>query len=69
MESIRTKININTASVEELKTLPGIGEKTAEKILIYREKNGNFRSTKDLINVSGIGEKKLEKIKDYIFIE
>jgi competence protein ComEA len=69
LESISTKININNASVKELETLSGIGSKTAEKIVIYRKKNGNFRSVNDLIKVSGIGEKKLKKIKKYIFIE
>ncbi len=69
MEFVLTKIYINTASVEELITLPGIGEKTAEKIVFYRNKYGKFRTINDLINVSGIGEKKLDKIKKYILIE
>ena len=69
MESIRTKISINSASVKELETLPGIGGKTAKKIVSFRKKNGNFHSINDLTKVSGIGKKKLEKIKKYIFIE
>lgn len=69
LESILTKVNINTASLEELITLPGIGEKTAEKVLFYRNNHGKFQTINDLINVSGIGEKKLEKIKNYILIE
>ncbi|MCF6270296.1 MAG: helix-hairpin-helix domain-containing protein [Melioribacteraceae bacterium] len=69
LKSVLTKININNASVEELKTLPGIGVKTAEKIILYRNNYGKFRTINDLIKVSGIGEKKLEKIKNYILIE
>lgn len=69
LESVLTKININTASVEELETLPGIGEKTAKKIIFYRENQKRFYAISDLINVSGIGEKKLEKIRKYILIE
>ena len=69
LEFVLTKININTASVEELITLSGIGEKTAEKIVFYRKNNGKFNNINDLINVSGIGEKKLDKIKKYILIE
>ena len=62
LESVLTKVNINTASIEELITLPGIGEKTAEKIVFYRNNKGKFRSVNDITNVSGIGEKKLDKI-------
>ena len=55
-------VNINTASVEELSTLPGIGQGTAEKIVKYR-KDHKFKKTTDLMDVKGIGEKKFEKIK------
>lgn len=55
-------VNINTASVEELSTLPGIGQGTAEKIVDYR-KDHKFKKTTDLMEVKGIGEKKFEKIK------
>jgi len=63
------KININDATIEELILLPGIGEKTAENIIVFIEKNGNFRKVDDLVNVPGIGIKKLDKIKKHIFIE
>lgn len=62
-------ININTASADELTRLPGIGPKTAEKIIEYRKKFGKFKSVDELIEVKGIGEKKLEKIKQLIFTE
>jgi len=55
-------VNINTASIEELSTLPGIGQGTAEKIVTYR-KDHKFKSTVELMEVKGIGEKKYEKIK------
>jgi len=60
------KININTATVDELQTIPGIGPAKASAIIEYREKNGPFKKVEDLDNVSGIGEKTLEHIKDKI---
>lgn len=61
-------INLNTASKEQLKTLPGIGDTTAEKIIKYREKVGTFKKIEDLMNVDGIGEGKYNKIKDLISV-
>lgn len=62
----REKININTANAEQLKRIPGIGEKTAAKIIRMRETCGRFNGKKDIFLVRGIGDKKYESIKEYI---
>ena len=62
-------ININTASIQELDTLPGIGEATANKIVNYREEKGKFNSIEEIKNVNGIGDKKYEELKTLISIE
>ena len=59
-------ININTATAEELDSLPGIGPSTAAAIVEDRERNGPFASPEDLMRVSGIGEGKFSKLKDQI---
>ena len=59
-------ININTASVEELATLQGFGEKTAQAIVAYREANGLFVTAEDIMKVKGVGKKKYEVIKGQI---
>ena len=61
-------VNINTASAEQLKTLPGIGDAVAGKIVKYREENGAFKAKEDIMNVSGIKEKLFSKIKDQITV-
>ena len=62
-------ININTATQEELDTLPGIGSATATKIIEYRKEKGKFKQKEEIKEVSGIGEAKYEKIKEYISIK
>lgn len=61
-------VDINTADIDLLTELPGIGESLAQRIIDYREKHGPFRDAEDLLNVSGIGESKLNGIIDYIII-
>lgn len=63
------KVNLNTASLEELMTLDGIGQKVAERILSFREKNGPFQKPEDLMMVKGVGEKIFEANKDKIVIQ
>lgn len=61
-------VNINQADINELMSLVGIGESTAEKIIEYRNLNGNFKKKEEIKNVSGIGESKYSKIKDKITV-
>lgn len=61
-------VNINTASAEELDTLPGIGPAMAKRIIEYRETEGSFAAPEDLKKVKGIGEAKFQKLKDKICI-
>src|SRR5262249_55193977 len=56
-------VNINTASAAELDGLPGIGAKTAARIVEYRQKNGPFKKVEELMNVRGVGEKNFLKLK------
>jgi competence ComEA-like helix-hairpin-helix protein len=63
------KVDLNKATKTELMTLPGIGEATAERILLYREEKGRFKKQADLKNVKGIGEKKFEQLKSYIEVQ
>jgi competence ComEA-like helix-hairpin-helix protein len=66
---VEKSININTAGVSEFVKLPGIGEKTAEKIIQLRNQKGKFRKLEELMEVRGIGEVKFNKIKMYLYID
>lgn len=61
-----SRVNVNTATAEELQRLPGVGEATAASIVDDRERNGPFSSAEDLMRVSGIGEKKFDKMRGMI---
>jgi len=61
-------INLNTATIEQLDSLPGIGRKTAELIIEYRTKSGGFKRIEELMNVKGIGEKSFLKLKPLVMI-
>lgn len=63
------KVNLNTASVTQLDTLPGVGPSTAQKIVDDRTANGPFKRIEDLLRVSGIGAKKFESLKDYVSVD
>ena len=62
-------VDLNRGTLEELQTLPGIGETKAGRIVEYRERNGAFRSVEELLNIQGIGEKMLEELKAYVYVE
>ncbi len=66
---VEKKVNLNTASVQELIELPGIGEVLAARIVAYREEHGPFQSLDALKQVSGIGDKLVEKIRDLVGLE
>lgn len=63
------KVNINTATVEELKTLKGIGEKKAEAIIEYRKQNGSFKNKEELMKVRGIGKKLYESFEERVIVQ
>ncbi len=66
--TLTTKVNINSGSVDQLATLPGIGPSAAKKIVEFRSKGGPFKRLEDLMAVKGIGEKKYLKLKDRILL-
>ncbi|MFB9860707.1 helix-hairpin-helix domain-containing protein [Salinicoccus siamensis] len=68
-EETKALVNINTADVDELTTLNGIGEKKAQLFLDYREENGLFMKLEDIKNIPGIGDKTFESLKPYITID
>lgn len=62
-------VNINTATLDELQAISGVGQKKAEAIIAYREENGRFQTAEDLMKVSGFGEKSFERIKTSITVK
>jgi competence protein ComEA len=62
------KVDLNKATVEQLTTLPGIGQAIAARIVQHREKEGAFGSVEELMNVRGIGEKSFEKLRPYVTV-
>lgn len=68
LATVNGKIDINTASLEDLDKIPGVGPKTAAAIIEYRSANGAFKRIEDIMNVKGIGPKKFEAMEGYISI-
>jgi len=67
-QPLTTVVNINTASASDLEALPGIGAKTATRIVDYRQKNGPFKKVEELMNVRGVGEKNFLKLKPQLTV-
>ncbi len=63
------RIDINTATMEQLQLLPGVGEVTAQRIIDYRTEHNGFTAIEDLMEIKGIGEKTFEKMKQYVKVE
>ncbi len=63
------KLNLNTANVDELSTLPGIGPVIAQRIVDYRNEHGAFSTFKDLDKVKGIGEARIAELQEYVYVE
>ena len=68
-ETPQELVDINTATAEELKKVPGIGETLARRIIEFREEQGRFEKVDDLLNVQGIGVASLEKLRRYVVIK
>ncbi|MFH1572720.1 MAG: ComEA family DNA-binding protein [Acidobacteriota bacterium] len=62
------KINLNTATAEQLQALPGIGPALAERIITYRAKVGKFTKVEEILNVTGVGEKMFQRLKDRLSV-
>ncbi|HZH34079.1 MAG TPA: helix-hairpin-helix domain-containing protein [Pyrinomonadaceae bacterium] len=67
--NLETAINLNTASVEEIEKLPGVGEDLARRIVEYRQINGRFRRPEELLLLRGVGEKKFQRVRPFIKTE
>ena len=63
------RVNLNTATVEELVELPGVGQAVAARIVAYRETNGGFGKIEEIMNVRGIGEKTFLRLRPLVFVE
>ncbi len=63
-----TPINLNTATVQQLQALPGVGTRTAQLIVEHRQKNGGFKKVEELMNIKGIGEKSFLKLKPMVTV-
>lgn len=67
-QAATSPLNLNAATVTQLESLPGIGARTAERIIEYRQKNGGFKKIEELMNVRGVGEKSFLKLKPLITV-
>jgi len=67
--SVEAPVDLNRATAEELETLPGIGERTAERIIEYRREQGGFKKIEELMNVRGIGERSFLRLRPLVRVE